>query len=141
MQEYRLAGLSPRWLGFSGRKGMGISFQCPCCVGTAQSTRLAVWFKNPVDGKETFNELGSEVKNKFLWQRIGDTFATLKLTPSIDASDSEPMHWHGTIVDGCMVGGKQNKGDTSGRVNRVNSSAAIAPVQAEREASSPVVSL
>lgn len=73
------------------RDGMGLSFNCPCCLGSPRATRLAVFFANPMDGKPPSDD-------HKLWQRTGDTFETLTLTPSIDAS--EHGHWHGFIRNG-----------------------------------------
>jgi hypothetical protein len=101
----RLVDLSPRWgidtdlvIGgfrryFDDRRGMAVSFDCPCgCQGTPRETRLAVWFANPIDcGPPTASA-------ERLWQRTGDTFETLSLRPSIDASMHG--HWHGFITAG-----------------------------------------
>lgn len=96
----RLTELAPRWavdlaivIGgvqkiYEGRHGMAISFDCPHC----RTERLAVWFANPIDGLPPPDDA------KKLWRRVGDTFDTLTLRPSIDASQFG--HWHGVIVDG-----------------------------------------
>ncbi len=34
------------------------------------------------------------------WQRTGDTFETLTLTPSVDAASHGVGHWHGFITNG-----------------------------------------
>lgn len=69
------------------RHGMGISFDCPCC----RNTRLAVFFANPTDGKPPSDD-------HLLWNRTGDNYETMTLSPSIDASASG--HWHGFISNG-----------------------------------------
>ena len=95
-----LADLNPRWcvdadivIGgvsrhYEGRKGMGITFDCPHC----RTTRLAVWFANPIDGGVPTDDATR------LWQRTGATFDGLTLSPSIDASAHG--HWHGFIKNG-----------------------------------------
>ncbi len=100
-----LASFQPRWLvDADGRRGMGMSLLCPLC----RQERIAVWFKNPVDG-------GAPISGKeFLWERNGDDFNSLTLRPSIDASvpgaipcSNPPQpnqfwgsHWHGCITNG-----------------------------------------
>ena len=106
----RLTELDPRWavdadivIGgvkkhFEGRDGMAVSFECPHCVererstGDKRVTRLAVWFANPIDGGQPTDDA------KTLWLRGGNTFETLTLSPSIDASSDG--HWHGFISNG-----------------------------------------
>jgi len=39
-----------------------------------------------------------EVPMGYLWQRTGETFEDMTLSPSIDASNSG--HWHGHITNG-----------------------------------------
>lgn len=72
------------------RHGMAISFDCPCC----RTTRLAIFFANPIDGKAPTDDRDAE----HLWTRTGETFETLSLSPSIDAS--KYGHWHGRITNG-----------------------------------------
>lgn len=98
----KLSELNPRWIvdadivlgggpsvHDADRYGMAISFDCPHC----RSTRLAVWFANPVDGKPPTDDA------QLLWTRSGGTtFDDLSLTPSIDASAHG--HWHGFITNG-----------------------------------------
>ena len=82
----KLTDLDPRWTCTGdGRFGMGLSFLSP-----VSTTRIAVWFTNPVDGRDPITEPG-----RHLWLRTGDTFETLTLSPSIDASE-----WHGFIKGG-----------------------------------------
>lgn len=69
------------------RHGMGLSFECPHC----REVRLAVFYANPIDGKPPSPD-------HLLWQRTGDTYETMTLSPSIDASASG--HWHGHIQNG-----------------------------------------
>lgn len=96
----RLTDLNPRWccdadivIGgvkkhFDNRHGMAVSFDCPHC----RQTRIAVWFANPIDGLIPTDDA------EHLWQRTGETFDTLTLTPSVDASSVG--HWHGFISAG-----------------------------------------
>jgi hypothetical protein len=89
----RLVDLDPHWMTTGdGRHGMGVNFDCPHCGG---DQRLGVWFANPVDGGPPASpEQGPAPR----WQRTGDTFETLSLTPSINAEASG--HWHGWITAG-----------------------------------------
>lgn len=109
-EAMRLTDLDPRWAcdadivvggihqHFESRLGMAVSFECPHCVEREKTTgnravqRLAVWFANPVDGLPPTDDA------KHLWQRQGETFDTLTLSPSIDASSDG--HWHGFIRNG-----------------------------------------
>lgn len=112
----RLTELNPRWCAVVGRHGQGVTFDCPHC----RKARLVVFFANPLDGDgrlplkkyglelyETEHDLspkGTEVVPAgFHWERTGDSFETLTLTPSVDASASG--HWHGHVRDGQCVGG------------------------------------
>lgn len=103
----KLTALTPRWgidadivIGgvtkhFEGRHGMAVTFECPCCFDPAvghSRIRLAVWFMNPIDAGPKTDDADK------WWTRSGDTFDTLTLTPSIDASDHG--HWHGSIQNG-----------------------------------------
>lgn len=72
------------------RTGMGISFLCPCC----RRVRLGVFYANPIDGKPPSD-------NGLLWQRTGETWETLSLSPSINAEASG--HWHGNIQGGSLT--------------------------------------
>ena len=110
----RLTDLDPRWavdnaivIGgvvkhFDNREGMAVGFDCPHCVRRERETgdkrvqRLAVWFANPIDGGPPTDDA------THLWQRTGDTFDTLTLAPSIDASSDG--HWHGHIENGEVKG-------------------------------------
>lgn len=118
-----LQDLDPRWaldadivIGgvskhFPDRGAMGLSFECPHCVALEQRAgvswprglrehdsqrviRLVVWFANPVDGGLPTDDATT------LWQRTGETFETLTLSPSIDASHFG--HWHGFIRNGVI---------------------------------------
>jgi len=111
----RLVDLTPRWFAEEGRSGQGIVFQCPHCPGS--KTTLAVAFKNPLDGGAPI-ELHTEKLYRLIdpaywdgdakcmeavppgvhWAREADTFETLSIMPSVDASASG--HWHGFVTKG-----------------------------------------
>ena len=80
---------------FWNRKGMGFSFDCPHCL----VQRLGVWFSNPVDGQPPESDVP-------LWLRVGDSFETLTLTPSINTTENRidcQGHWHGFVRDGNVI--------------------------------------
>lgn len=114
----RLTDLDPRWFAAEGRRGQGITFECPHCVGTPHAVRLSAPFKNPVDGgapvsleaRELWPLLWPRPDNApdrvtvppgVCWDRTGETFEVLSLLPSIDASRSG--HWHGFVRLGEIV--------------------------------------
>ena len=81
---------------------MGITFLCP----VHRDHRLGVQFLNPVDGGAPMEVSDS---TRYLWKREGETFDTLTLGPSVDASEHhrvvgaghvESPCWHGFITDG-----------------------------------------
>lgn len=93
----KLTELEPHWIGIYGedsagnhiakRTKLGVTFRCPD-AGCDQ--RLGVLFANPPDGLPSLPGRA--------WQRTGDTFDTLTLTPSVDVSACG--HWHGFITNG-----------------------------------------
>lgn len=98
----RLTDLDPRWVGAGGdgitrngqpvpeRHGVAVSFNCPC--GSAECQRACIMLTNPIDG-------GSSVQDgQPTWERTGDTFETLSLTPSIQRVSD--CRWHGLITNG-----------------------------------------
>lgn len=111
----KLVDLHPRWFAVQGRHGQGVVFDCPHCPGGV--TRLAVAFKNPLDGGAPI-PLHNEALYRLIdpaywdgdaksmetvppgvhWMRTGETFETLSITPSVDASASG--HWHGYVQNG-----------------------------------------
>jgi hypothetical protein len=108
----KLTELEPRWIGGSlddgaERRGLGISFMCP--LHHVEGDRLAVWFSNPCDGGSAHVDYAMDsatahltLKNpEHLWQRTGETFDDLTLTPSIDAS--KYGCWHGFITNGAIA--------------------------------------
>jgi hypothetical protein len=111
----KLTDLEPRWFDVPGlgTDKDGVTFLCPCQKCGGKGVRLAAQFANPVGGgvgvamtqKEKIyhvHTLGTfDVPPGFLWQRTGETFETLSLHPSIDASPAG--HWHGYITNGEAV--------------------------------------
>lgn len=111
----KLVELEPRWFSVNGNDDKdGVTFLCPCCLAQPEKqTRLAVQFANPIGCEpkslmtnkqktEHVHELRTfDVPPGFLWQRIGETFETLTLTPSVDCSASG--HWHGFINAGVVT--------------------------------------
>lgn len=102
----KLIELNPRWTcDAPGRHGQGISFECP----VHRNHRLAVAFANPIDGGERMKSSGS---SSYFWERAGQTWDTLTLGPSIDASGNKADDlvdiggriqtpcWHGFITNG-----------------------------------------
>jgi hypothetical protein len=114
----RLVDLNPHWIsewtpaGKPQRHGQGLMLDCPHCVASGiksdspKMVRLPVAFKNPLDGGPPFgpdsHPNGVPIPRP-LWQRTGDTFETLTLSPSIDASGTHAGGWHGHIQNGQIV--------------------------------------
>lgn len=95
----KLLDLDPRWYAIeAGGAPVGLSFDCPHC----RTTRLAVLFHHAgraamEDRYILAHSAGGKVPH--IWDLHGqDDFATLTLTPSIDAS--AVGHWHGHIQAG-----------------------------------------
>jgi len=81
------------------RHGMGLSFLCP----VHRDHRLAVMFANPLDGQPP------DAEAQYLWKRDGDTFESITLGPSVDASGNTSSNgeiqtpcWHGFIRNGMI---------------------------------------
>ncbi len=104
----KLVDLNPRWIGHGGegvfdkddnpipfRDGIGISCSCPC--GCRRP--LFVPFRNPLDGGPPYTE-GTP-----LWDREGDNFETLTLSPSIlrVKINGQGCGWHGFIKNGEII--------------------------------------
>ena len=101
----RLTDLNPVFVGGGGhgvsmngedvprRDGVGVMLDCPCGAGIC---RLYVPFTNPLDGGPQHGPQG--------WQRTGETFETLSLTPSILRTNSVcDCKWHGYITNGEVI--------------------------------------
>lgn len=102
----RLTELKPAFVGAGGpgisnsdgspvpeRTGIGLIFDCPC--GKC-NTRAFVAFENPLDGGVPHISKGQPT-----WQRIGDTFDTITLEPSILRVGG--CGWHGYIRNGEII--------------------------------------
>jgi len=74
------------------RKGVGIGFDCPC---GGDCGMVSVSFANPLDGGPPSR------KDGHTWQRTGDTFETLTLSPSIQRLNG--CKWHGWIKNGEVI--------------------------------------
>lgn len=99
----KLTELNPRFIGAGGdgitgpngepvpaRHGVGVMLDCPC---GAVDSPLYVPFANPLDGGPQYGPQG--------WQRTGESFDTLTLTPSILRTFSHcGCRWHGYITAG-----------------------------------------
>jgi hypothetical protein len=103
----KLTDLDPRWFTLHGWASespfrIGMTFLCPHC----RTERLGVLFERPVDPDgiaEKFEINYDAVPfgrtlNMHVWNRTGDTFDVMTLTPSIDGSGVG--HWHGFITNG-----------------------------------------
>lgn len=100
----KLTDLHPKWITLYGSTVplyIGITFRCPHCPDgeRGETCYLAVYFTNPVDPDNwlpRITPLGKLADN--VWNRVGESFENLTLTPSIDAS--KVGHWHGFITNG-----------------------------------------
>lgn len=111
----KLTDLEPRWFDVPGVGGAidGVSFRCPCarCVANPRDqVRLGVQF-TPIGEDRVVAAMSQKEKMRhvhelrtfdvppgIIWRRTGDTFQTLTLSPSVDASRSG--HWHGHVTAG-----------------------------------------
>lgn len=73
------------------RVGIGIVFNCPCGCGD----RVYIGFSNPISGG---GRVGGAAPT---WQRTGDTFEDMTLSPSIQRMGG--CRWHGWIRNGDAV--------------------------------------
>lgn len=80
------------------REGVGVIFDCPC-GNHDEGHQCYVPFANPLDGGPPTDPGGWHGSGG--WQRTGDTFDTLTLTPSIyRREDLGGCGWHGFITNG-----------------------------------------
>lgn len=106
----KLVDLEPRWL-----TPDVFSFKCPHCrLVTLLCKKIPLSFKaqvrlvNPAPEDEYDWPVDFVPMNAdYAWKFSGHDFATLTVTPSIDASAAG--HWHGHIAGGEIVGGEQRK--------------------------------
>ncbi len=98
----KLTDLSPKWWHFDeGGPRVGLTFICPCCVGTERETHLGIAFHHK--GHEAIDDqyirAHGHCKEEHIWELNGvEDFHNLTLTPSVDAS--KVGHWHGFITNG-----------------------------------------
>ncbi len=105
----RLADLDPRWWGKGDRHGLGLIFQCPVHPGGA--CHQGVPFTNPLDGgpRYEYDRPRGDGKAWAYWNRAGDRFEVLSLSPSILIPDIDAdgktvgTHWHGWITGGAVL--------------------------------------
>jgi len=100
----KLIDLHPRWTGvgdFGYEIIDGVSFDCPHC----KTQRLAVKFTPPIDRHDWGGKQIEFPIYPLQWKRVGDTFETLTLSPSVDASSRIDFqnHWHGHIQNGEVI--------------------------------------
>lgn len=110
----RLTELDPQFLNSGGhgitnsitgepvplRVGVGLRFNCPCGCGAPGY----VPFSNPLDGGPAVDTAHDK------WERTGDTYDTITLTPSIlktkwqdKDGNSHGCGWHGYITNGEII--------------------------------------
>lgn len=103
----RLADLAPHWMVLrEGGDVVGITFRCPHCPPGERgaTTYLGVKFAQVIDRDDLdIDEKGwpdymVQHPSEHFWQRTGDSFDNLTLSPSVDAS--KVGHWHGFIRAG-----------------------------------------
>lgn len=95
----RLTDLNPRWVGH-GPILTGITFDCPHC----RVQRLGVLFKNAIDPEGWIEKGVTRCHAECEWDRTGETFDTLSLSPSIDTTQLVfENHWHGFINNGEVI--------------------------------------
>ena len=103
----RLTDLQPRWFTFMAHPAdgvvliAGLTFVCPHCM----KQRIGVRFKPLIDPAGIVAQYGIvwPCGDEPVWNRQGDTFETLTLSPSINAQSQRidvPGHWHGFIENG-----------------------------------------
>jgi hypothetical protein len=73
-------------------EAVGITFDCPC-GNRDEDHRCYVPFSVPIGPGPHLDERG--------WERVGDTFETLSLAPSIQRHGD--CNWHGFITKGDIV--------------------------------------
>ena len=100
----KLTDLNPRWVGTGGegisdmdgnqvpyRANIAILFDCPC--GCDSCVHLTI--SNPLGGAESIKD------DRHTWERTGDTFETLTLTPSFRRKSH--CGYHGFVTNGEII--------------------------------------
>lgn len=112
----KLDGLDAIWIKRDGRI-VGVRFTCPVNDGPgphADGHSVCVLFANPPDGGAAHPDDAGCPGNSHgrRWQRTGDTFATLSLSPSVNCQTSDGCDktdhskcshtfcWHGFVTNG-----------------------------------------
>ncbi len=104
-----LVDLDPHWVTLQNwsipdKFYVGVRFLCPHCsadladYGANRRQRLVVSFWPPIDPSGLLGKMFNIPRPPDAWERTGDTFETLTLTPSVDVSQHK--HWHGHITNG-----------------------------------------
>lgn len=99
----RLTDLDPRWYCIEGDgPRVGLTFLCPHCL----TQRIGVTFhhhgREAIEDQYILAHHGTD-DTPHIWDLQGqDDFATLTLSPSVDASKSG--HWHGFVTAGEIKG-------------------------------------
>lgn len=77
------------------RRGIGLAFDCPCGKCDPETLWCFVGFANPIDGGPPHDP------SRPTWQRTGETFENMTLTPSIFRNPAKGgCGWHGYITNG-----------------------------------------
>ena len=100
----KLVDLDPRfYLAADGLTPIGITFDCPHCLGSGQRLAIAIRMDGTNFDPDPDNDQQFPA-NEHVWTVVsGGGFPDLSLSPSIDASSAG--HWHGYITAGEIVGG------------------------------------
>lgn len=112
----KLVDLEPEWTSsvhsldhpngpqLDGRRRVGTAMFCLCPCGCGSGT--IVPFANPLDGGPPDPAGAWGAGNTSRWSRVGDTFESLTITPSIVLWENQEQgiqHWHGYLTNGEMV--------------------------------------
>lgn len=99
----RLVDANPSWVGVypdgdldaePTRRGVMLAFDCPM---HGDGCRIAVRVRNPIDG-------GPPVQGEPLWDRSGESFESLTLSPSIRVlRGTDGCQWHGHVSGGALL--------------------------------------
>ena len=102
----KLLDLEPSWIEHDGRR-VAIIFRCPCCLGGKTRWWLTCFFE-PAGTLPKY--IADDMKGDDMvigcnplagWSRTNDDFASMTITPSIDASAAG--HWHGNFTAGATA--------------------------------------
>jgi hypothetical protein len=111
-----LLDLNPKWCGLlRPTSGEGLTLDCPKC---GPVHRLAVYFSNPVDGKDAAPWQNPQ------WKRTGDKFALLTVEPSL-----EYPCFHGWIEEGEVIDISESPARVIATINGAQRIVALSPKQ------------